>query len=276
MSDFPDTVYNFGAVMKGSKQCTWTYTSIEYIFDEFLHVGVQNDGYILFGHSAGGQFAHRMTMFAPKGCRALQIVAGEYPSNVEHCGSEFSLPNDYSDTPTVSIANAGWYTLPSISGGAGKGSSYPYKWPYSLVGAPVKVDNGMLELAFNRKLVLMLGLEDVGLAYLRVTPAVQYQGGNRFERGLDFFINARKMAKVLGCAFNWSVQTVPQVEHSNKHMAFVTAARLFTEPLARVVNDQLLYDEGPGDDDHGAEPKDGQPLADATMAWVVASVEEPR
>jgi pimeloyl-ACP methyl ester carboxylesterase len=219
---FPDTNYNFGAVEKGSKQRTWAFTSIEYIFDELLHAGVKKEGYSLFGHSAGAQFAHRMTLFAPRGCRALNIVA----------------------------ANAGWYTNTFLKSG-----SYPYKWPYSLIGAPVAVKTDHLEVIFSRKLLVMIGQEDIGLRYLRVTKAAEAQGSNRFERGLDFFLNARKLAQSLELPFNWSLQTVPQVGHSNKHMAFVTAARLFSEPLARV---QVLADADGTKDEEDEEAEDGQ------------------
>ena len=218
--DFPETAYNFGGVDKGTKQRTWAFTSIEYIFDEFLHAGVKKEGYSLFGHSAGAQFAHRMAIFAPRGCRALNIVA----------------------------ANAGWYTNPFVKSG-----SYPFKWPYSMIGAPVAVKAEHLAVVFERKLLIMLGQEDVGLRYLRTTKAALAQGSNRFERGLDFFLNARKLAHALELPFHWSLQTVPQVGHSNKHMAFVTAARLFSEPLARV---QAITDAAA--DDHADERADDE------------------
>jgi hypothetical protein len=219
---FPETAYNFGAVEKGSKQRTWAFTTIEYIFDEFLHAGLRKEGYSLFGHSAGAQFAHRMALFAPRGCRALNIVA----------------------------ANAGWYTNTFLTSG-----SYPYKWPYSLIGAPVKVKSDHLETVFGRKLLVLIGQEDVGLKYLRVTKAASAQGANRFERGLDFFLNARKLAHSLDIPFNWALQTVPLVGHSNKHMAFVTAARLFSEPLARV---QVLTDDAEGQHEYDEESAEGE------------------
>jgi hypothetical protein len=118
----------------------------------------------------------------------------------------------------------------------------------------VKPDH--LAVVSSRKLLIMVGQEDVGLRYLRVNNAASAQGANRFERGLDFFLNARKLAHSLELPFNWSLQTVPQVGHSNKHMAFVTAARLFSEPLARV---QVLQDLADADEAEEKEQQEQQP-----------------
>jgi len=44
----------------------WYFTSIERLFDAFLQSDPHLlDRYVLFGHSAGGQFVHRMVMFKP-------------------------------------------------------------------------------------------------------------------------------------------------------------------------------------------------------------------
>ena len=58
----------------------WAFSTIEHLFDEMR---VDQASYVLFGHSAGGQFAHRMALFRPDS-RASVIVA----------------------------ANPGWYTMP--------------------------------------------------------------------------------------------------------------------------------------------------------------------
>mmetsp|Transcript_34979 Transcript_34979/g.51224 ORF Transcript_34979/g.51224 Transcript_34979/m.51224 type:complete len:379 (+) Transcript_34979:183-1319(+) len=191
--DFPETKYNYGAVSKGKGMKTWAFTSIEYIFDTFVLAGMKKDGYSLFGHSAGAQFAHRFCLFSARASRCLQIVS----------------------------ANAGWYTLPFTEGHA-------HNWPYSLQNAPVKFTPAQLELIFSRKLLVLLGQEDVGLKYLRVEPGAQDQGSNRFERGVYFFMQARKLAADLGLKFNWSLRTVANVGHANKHMAFIAASHLFS------------------------------------------------
>jgi len=74
--DFPETKYNYGAVAKGKGMKTWAFTSIEYIFDTFVLAGMKKDGYSLFGHSAGAQFAHRFCLFSARASRCLQIVSG--------------------------------------------------------------------------------------------------------------------------------------------------------------------------------------------------------
>jgi len=206
---FPDTMYNYGGVQKGKNRRTWGFTSIEYIFDTLLLAGMKKDGYSLFGHSAGAQFAHRFCLFAAPGSRCLQIVC----------------------------ANAGWYTLPVVEGAE-------HTWPYSLQKGPVKFTAKQLEVVFSRRLLVLLGQEDVGLKYLRVEPGAQAQGNNRFERGIHFFTQARKMAAALGFRFNWSLRTVANVGHANKHMAFIAATHLFSvskahrpEPVLSTVTD---------------------------------------
>ena len=83
---FPSELYNYGGVTRGAKQISWAFTSIEYIFDVLLVAGLKKNGYSLFGHSAGAQFAHRFVLFSPVGSRCLQVVS----------------------------ANAGWYTMPKV------------------------------------------------------------------------------------------------------------------------------------------------------------------
>jgi pimeloyl-ACP methyl ester carboxylesterase len=211
---FPDTKYNFGGVDRQSKQRTWAFTSIEYIFDAFLLAGLRKDGYTLFGHSAGAQFAHRFVLFSPPGSRCLQIVS----------------------------ANAGWYTMPALEA--------EHKWPYSLNNCPTKFTNEQLEVVFSRKLLVLLGQEDVGLKYLRVEPGAMAQGANRFERGFAFFSEARRIATKMGFRFNWSLRTVPNVGHSNKHMAFIAASHLFSVSRAHRPESNVIAEGDEGDGLH--------------------------
>jgi len=187
---FPSELYNYGGVTRGAKQISWAFTSIEYIFDVLLVAGLKKNGYSLFGHSAGAQFAHRFVLFSPVGSRCLQVVS----------------------------ANAGWYTMPKVDQAA-------YMWPYSLVKCPAKTN---YEHMFSRKLLVLLGQEDTGSKYLRVSEGAMEQGSTRFERGVYFFMQARQVAAKMGVRFNWALRTVPNVGHSNKHMAYVAASHLFS------------------------------------------------
>jgi len=236
---FPNTSYNFGGIEKergGKNSKNWAFTSLEGIFDLFLLAGVNKEGYTLFGHSAGAQFAHRFMLFSGKKCRCIQAVA----------------------------ANAGWYTQASIkedwvnAATTTNGGDVDFKWPYSLVGAPVKYSIEQLILAFSRKLIVMIGQEDVGLKYLRVTPAASAQGPNRFIRGLTFFTNAHKTARELNVPFHWQLLTVPNVGHSNKHMAFFASSMLFR--VLPTVTSVTPNTSANNNDHESANAKDGPSL----------------
>ncbi len=96
--------YNLGGVLDDSDRVTdraeWTYAVIEQLFDHIrVMTGNTRPSYVLYGHSAGAQFAHRALLL---GCltRASRVVA----------------------------ANAGWYTLASFS----------QRFPYGLDGLDVE------------------------------------------------------------------------------------------------------------------------------------------
>jgi len=56
------------------------------------------------------------------------------------------------------------------------------------------------------------------------------QGIHRFERGNYFYETARNKANQLNTSFNWRLQTVPSVGHSNNNMA-PTAAEIFISSI---------------------------------------------
>jgi len=83
------------------------FESVERVFDAFEQAipNLQKE-YILFGHSAGGQFVHRMALFRPD-ARFVTAVA----------------------------ANSGWYTMPDED----------QSFPYGLAGAPaVSLDKSLV------------------------------------------------------------------------------------------------------------------------------------
>ena len=88
--------YNNGHVFAddGERNPTseWTFSAIEPLFDTLLAaLGSEQDGYTLFGHSAGSQFVHRFLYFMAT-ARVKRVIA----------------------------ANAGWYTMPELD------VAYPY------------------------------------------------------------------------------------------------------------------------------------------------------
>lgn len=100
--------------------------------------------YDIWGHSAGGQFVHRMLLFNPDAPVRFAIAA-----------------------------NPGWYTTPDLE------VSFPYGLSHSLLSfASADV------LSFTRhRLVIMRGTEDTQrTGSLRQTPEADAQGLNRYER----------------------------------------------------------------------------------------------
>ncbi len=167
----------------------WTFTIIEELFDRVRKAaGVTATGYMLYGHSAGGQFTHRMVMLMPQGMRMTHAYA----------------------------ANSGWYMMPETRA----------NYPYGLAGAPPNAMTSCL--GYSRSMTIMLGEADTDSSHfqLRRTKEAKRQGANRFERGNTFFDMAKRDAAARGCLFNWRVQTVPDAAHEQAKMAAATVALL--------------------------------------------------
>jgi poly(3-hydroxybutyrate) depolymerase len=183
--------YNLGDVVAHPRDPSkWSYSAVEHLFDE---IAGGRAGYVLFGHSAGGQFVHRMALFLP-GCRATMMVA----------------------------ANPGWYTMPEWRAGR---AADPF--PYSLVGSPAGA--GELKQAFARPFLLMQGTADVDEhdKDLVHSPAADREGANRYRRGQAFFAAAQAAAKELDARFAWKRVDVPGVAHSGRLMSRAAAETLF-------------------------------------------------
>jgi len=159
----------------------WSYSMIEPLFDAVRRkLGSHRTDYMLYGHSAGAQFVQRFLYFVPE-ARLTRAIA----------------------------ANAGWYMLPELA----------TAFPYGLKGTPA--DEAALRTALARSLVVLLGEADTDPKHqsLRHTPEADAQGLFRFARGQFFFARAQAAAKAVNAPLNWTLATVPGVEHSNKGMA---------------------------------------------------------
>lgn len=168
--------YNFGNVQAPEPE--WTFAALDRAVDAAL--GMPGRPFALYGHSAGAQFVHRYLLLtgAP---RARRIV----------------------------IANAGWYSWPSLD----------IAFPHGL-GQIAATEPG-LRAALARPVTILLGEADNDPAHhqLRRDAATDAQGLHRFERGQNFFAAARGAAEARGLPFGWSLATVPGVAHSGAGMA---------------------------------------------------------
>ncbi len=117
-------------------------------------------------------------------------------------------------------ANAGWYTT----------TDFDESFPYGLKDSPITLER--LKKKFELPLVILLGEDDndPNHSSLRKTEEAMRQGKHRFERGHYFFNTAQAMADSLGVEFNWILDTVPGVGHSNTGMA-PKAAKIFFDKL---------------------------------------------
>lgn len=191
---FPTRLYQQGGVQEEPNRAKWVYSVIERFYDRALKSGrVTDTGYVLFGHSAGAQFVHRMALLMPE--------------------ARFS---------TAIIANAGYYTLP-----VGKEAAGGFSYPYSLDGTPAT--EASTKAAFAKPMLIMLGDQDTdpNHSQLNKSKGAEAQGSNRFARGQNFTQVAAAEAKRLGVASPWREGVVPGVGHEQGKMANAAAQALF-------------------------------------------------
>ena len=132
----------------------WAFSVVEPLFDEVKRrTGNTSATYDLFGHSAGGQFAHRFVLFFPDG-RYRRVVA----------------------------ANPGWYTVPDPD----------IDFPYGIGRSPIDgmtakyFERSLIVMAGDRD-------TDPSSAGLRHTPEADAQGAHRFERAQYFYDESRRI-----------------------------------------------------------------------------------
>lgn len=179
--------YNLGEIAKGDRQKT-VFAAIEHLFDEMRD---GQKGYILFGHSAGGQVAHRMALLFPEN-RASTIVA----------------------------ANSGWYTMPDF-----RQEKVNNPFPFSLVNAPGGGGDQVLRTALARKLVVMVGENDndPDADSMSKSDGAMKEGETRVDRAENFIKTATTAAADLGVKLNWELVEVPGVAHDGSSMSKAAA-----------------------------------------------------
>lgn len=188
---FPSRLFQQGGVRGEPDKAKWTFGLIERLFDAARTSGrVAGNSYTIFGHSAGAQFVHRMIMLMPE-------------ARIE----------------TAAVANAGYYTLPALTG--------ERAYPYSLKGTPA-VD-AMLARALAKPMLVMLGDQDIDPNHrqLNKSHGAEEQGATRFARGQHFMAAAAAEARRLGVTLRWREIDVPSVAHDQRGMAKAAAAELF-------------------------------------------------
>lgn len=195
-TEFPDAnSYSIGG-MRGADgslrpPAEWTFNAIEAIFDEVragLGAGAR-ETYLLYGHSAGAQFVHRMLLFAPT-VRAAKAVA----------------------------ANAGWYTVPETA----------ENFPFGLAGPSYSPAALRERLAQPHAILLGTADDDPNSPDLNHSAGAEAQGPHRLARGQYFHAHATAAAPGLGTTFNWQLSYAPGVGHDTSRMTPYASALLFS------------------------------------------------
>lgn len=192
--DFPGNLsYHSGGmydIVTGAEkpEHRWTFSIIGRIFAQARRLtGSKHEKFLLYGHSAGGQFVHRYLTFTG-GAKVRRAVA----------------------------ANPGWYTLPPLD----------IEFPYGIGDSPAGEAN--LKPLFATDLTILLGEDDTEqTGSLRQTEEAMAQGPHRLARGRFYFDTGKRVARERGLPFNWRLQIVPGVGHSNGGMAPAAAEILF-------------------------------------------------
>jgi pimeloyl-ACP methyl ester carboxylesterase len=169
----------------------WILDDFDRIFDIAVHrFGSSEEKYDIFGHSAGGQIAHRLALFNPD-TKVNQIVA----------------------------ANSGWYTL----------ADYNTEFPYGLKDVAITEDHLKVSFN-SKLIILLgeLDNEHETRGHLRTTELANRQGSGRFARGHFFFEKAREQAEEIGSMFLWQKKTVKGVGHSSTKMSLAAAELLYS------------------------------------------------
>jgi hypothetical protein len=188
--------YNFGDMVdaRGAlrDRARWSFGAIERVFDAVRAMGgLERDGYVIFGHSAGAQFTHRALLFG-----ALERAE------------------------LVISANAGAYirldpSIPFIGG---------------LKGAPID-EAGERRAYRQRAIFMLGDADtDPNHPNLpRGRFELDEQGPHRFARGRYFLRSAEARAMLLGGTLAWRQVVVPGVAHDNAGMARAAAPLIAAE-----------------------------------------------
>ena len=204
------------------------YREIERVFEMArIRFGLHACGYSLVGHSAGGQFVHRLVTFM-RDARLLRAVA----------------------------VNSGWYSLLS----RGDGQDPNYYMPYGLQGSPLTDDD--IRAALAKDLVILVGEEDTQSVekdeLLRASDEANHQGLTRFERAVNFYNSAKASANRLAVPFNWRLDVIPKARHSFSEVMASAAWYLFADVGAKPCDASVsLLANGLRIDEIHADPASG-------------------
>ncbi len=169
----------------------WTYMTIEEIFDLVRQeIPDSPNVYSIQGHSAGGQFVHRLVLMLPDARIETAVPAG---------AGWYLLPDEYDDYP-CGIADI----------------------------EPIDMDLGK-SYAKNLVIMLGTDDDDPNSPGLNHDACAETQGSNRYDRGHYFYSFIESDAVSRSQLFNWTVVDIPGVGHDADLMAEPGAEAIFAQ-----------------------------------------------
>ncbi len=187
---FPDYLrYHFGNMHNEdgtpNPREKWTYGIVPRLFDALRSTGVtQRERYGVFGHSAGGQFVHRMLSFG------------------------------YRDRVAVAVsANAGTYAMPDLE----------VPWPFGLGQTELTPDTLARLLNFRITVMAGTNDTKTTGRFFPKGPRSMRQGETRYHRAHNYVQLGRAAAETLNTHCTWTVIDVPGVGHDGHGMSIAAA-----------------------------------------------------
>lgn len=169
---------------------SFIFQDLDRIFDSaVMALGTPQKQYDIFGHSAGGQIAHRLAVFNPNS-KVNRILA----------------------------ANSGSYTVPS----------FDQKLPFGTQDALLSKSHFENAFAEKLVLFIGEkdnAFETGGM--LLHSPAVNVQGLHRLARAQYFYKHSKEMASELDVKFNWQLKIIPNIGHNYRLMGKAAATYLY-------------------------------------------------
>lgn len=183
---FPDYLaYHFGnrhaADGTANPPSQWTYGVVPRLFDRLRAQGLTaSPRYGLFGHSAGGQFVHRMLSFG------------------------------FRDRVAVAVcANAGTYAMPELE----------TPWPFGLGDTGLQAEAVAALLRFPLTVMAGTGDTRTSGRFFPGGPRSMRQGAHRYERAHNYLRAGRHAAQRLRTECAWQVIDMPGVGHNGAAMS---------------------------------------------------------
>lgn len=164
---------------------TWSYTVITRLVDDLKASGLLvGQPLYLFGHSAGGQFVHRL----------MSVL----------------MPDVFTQ---IAVGNPGWYTLPLLE----------LPFPEGLNGTPANADSLACLFASPLTILAGDQDTQTQDPHLPSEPAALRQGPHRYARALNYYATAQAEAARRGLPFHWQLHSIAGIGHDGQAMSAVCA-----------------------------------------------------